>query len=175
MRTTKLTLLALGFLAVLTACDNHNNDNPTGSWETSAPQSVTESVSGAKSAVKTVALDFVAPSTDAAGTLTLTANYDVTVANPVKESADTTYQVIATIKGTWAQDGDEHDDYLLTFDRNSLDVKGVNAPELGPVTDEFLNSLSAFTTIEDVETSKDGTHLKFETKNPEVEYHFVKK
>lgn len=176
MKITKALIVALSLAAALTACDSDKNDNPAGSWTASAPHTVTDAIAGAKSAVKTVSIDFNKPIGEGAGQLTLTADYDVTLAKQAAEApADTTYKVRATIKGTWTQDVDDHDDYLLTFDRNSLSVAGVDAPELGPVTDDFLNSLAPLTTIEDVEVSKDGTHLTFEAKHPDVKYHFVKK
>lgn len=175
MKIPKSILLTFGVAALLTACGNSktDDDNPTGSWTSAAPESVTAGVSGATSASKTLSFDFNAPVNNAEGELTLSSDYDVTA----KAANDSTvnYKVAASIKGTWVQDGDDHDDYLLTFDKNSLTVSGTDAPELGPVTDEFLNSLSTFSTIEDVEVSKDGTHMTFETKNPEVKYHFVKK
>lgn len=169
MRKSTLSISALGLALAFAACGSHHDDNPTGSWKVSAPQSVTEKVADAKSAVKTISLDFNAPAEGADGTFVYSADYDVTGVN------DSTYTVSAKINGTWAQDTDDHDDYLLSFDRNSLNVSGTDAPGLGAVTDEFLNSLSTFTTIEDVEVSDDGTHLTFETKNPKTEYHFVKK
>lgn len=176
MKTTKTLLLTLGLAAAFTACSTHRDDDPTGTWISAAPQSVTENVADANSATKTLTFDFAAPVADAASELTLTADYDVTATIPTDSAASkVTYQVTASIKGTWAQDGDDHDDYLLTFDKNTLSVNGTDAPELGPVTDEFLNSLAKFTTIEDVEVSKDASHMTFETKHPEVKYHFVKK
>lgn len=176
MKTAKAVVLTLGLTAIFAACGHHNDDNPTGNWTAAAPEGVTEAVSGATNAMKTVSIDFIAPVDGGAGELTLTADYDVTVPFVTDSVTNkTAYTATATIKGTWVQDVDDHDDYLLTFDRNSLSVNGTDAPELGPVTDEFLNSLSQYTTIEDVEISKDGTHMTFETKNPEVKYHFVKK
>lgn len=176
MKLTKLFVMALGVAGVMTACSSYNDDDPTGSWTSSAPESVTEAVAGAKTATVVTSIDFNKPVGDADGMLTLVADYDVT-APVVTDSAttDVAYKVVATIKGTWAQDGDDHDDYLLTFDKNTLSVEGTDAPELGPVTDAFLNSLSKFSVIEDVEVSKDKKHLTFETKNPEVKYHYVSK
>lgn len=104
----------------------------------------------------------------------MTADYEVTMpSDSIAEGIS--YKVTASIDGTWTRDTDDDDDYLLAFDKNSLSVAGTDAPELGPVTDAFMNSLQQYTMIEDVEVSKDGTHLTFETKSPEVKYHFVKK
>lgn len=177
MKATKTIFLSLGLAAtvLLAACGTqkaHNDDDPTGNWTASAPVSVTTSALSATSATKTLSIDFSAPTEGTEGNVTLTALYDVVAST---DSVPATYSVTASIKGTWTQDIDDHDDYLLSFDTNTLAVNGENAPELGPVTDDFLNSLAQFTTIEDVEVSKDGTHMTFETKNPEVKYHFVKK
>lgn len=175
MKATKTILFSLGFAALLTACGHdQKNENPVGNWTSAAPVSVTASIANASTAQKSLSFDFTAPAAEANGTFTMTADYDVTPAAAANDSVQT-YQVKATINGTWTQDTDDQDDFLLTFDKNTLSVNGTNAPELGPVTDDFLNSLAQFTTIEDVEVSKDGQHMTFETKNPEVKYHFVKK
>lgn len=175
MKITKALVLGLGLTAALAACGHHNDDDPTGSWKLAAPQSVTASVADATSATKTISIDFNAPVGDADGVMTFSADYDVTAPFETDSTKTVTYQVTASVKGTWAKEANEHDDYLLTFDKNTLSVNGTNAPELGPVTDEFLNSLGQFTTIEDVEVSNDGSHLTFEAGHPEVKYHFVKK
>lgn len=174
MKITKTLLLSMGVAALFAACGhNVNDDDPTGNWTSAAPISVTAGVDGAKSATKALTFDFTKPESGDTGNLTLTADYDVTA--PAANDSTVSYKVTASIKGTWTQDVDDHDDYLLTFDKNSLSVSGTDAPELGPVTDEFLNSLASFTTIEDVEVSKDGTHLTFEAGHPDVKYHLVKK
>lgn len=177
MKTSKALLLTmLGMGAVITACSHHSDDDPTGSWTSAAPINVTETVDGSTAASKVISIDFKAPVADAAGVVTLTADYDVTVPDVTDPATDShSYQVTATITGTWTQDKDDHDDYLLAFDTNTLSVAGTNAPELGPVTDDFLTSLSSFTKIEDVEVSKDGTHMTFETDHPDVKYHFARK
>lgn len=174
MKALNAFMIALGIAATgatMVSC-GHDDDSLVGKWTSSAPEVVTESVTGASSAVRTLTFDFTAPTEGTTGDLTLTANYDVTDA-AATDSVAAKYTVVATIKGKWSQDVDDHDDYLLQFDRNSLSVTGTDAPVLGPVTDSFLNSLSAFTSIEDVEQSKDKQHLTFETKNPEVKYHLV--
>lgn len=176
MKATKTILFSLGVAAtaIFAACGTqaHDDDNPTGSWTASAPESVTASVPGASTASKTLSFDFVAPTEGTDGQVTLVALYDVTAPT---DSVPASYTVTASIKGTWTQDSDDHDDYLLTFDTNTLAVSGADAPELGPVTDDFLNSLAQYTTIEDVEVSKDGTHMTFEVGKPEVKLHFIKK
>lgn len=177
MKATKILFLSMATAALFASCgQQHDDDNPTGAWTASAPESVTQAIADATSATKTVSIDFAAPVGEADGVVTLSADYDITVPYVTDSTTNaTSYKATATISGTWTQDVDDHDDYLLTFDTNSLAVNGVNAPVLGPVTDEFLSSVKAFTTIEDVEVSKDGTHLTFETKHPDVKYHFVKK
>lgn len=174
MKTVKALFLTLGAAAMFTACSGHDDDNPTGSWSAAAPQSVTQTVAGATSATRTLSFEFNAPESDAPGLVTLTADYDVSIPTD-SVSGLSKYSVTATIKGTWTKEADSHDDYLLNFDTNTLEVNGTDAPELGPVTDDFLNSLGTFTTIEDVEVSNDGTHMTFEAGHPDVKYHFVRK
>lgn len=170
MKATKLSLFAaLGLAAMFTACNHHEDENPTGSWISAAPQTVTAQIADASSATKTLALQFDAAQGDQPGVVTLTADYDLTATDSVAAN----YAIKATIKGTWTRNGDEHDEYLLTFDKNTLSVTGTDAPVLGPVTDDFMASLSQFTAIEDVEVSKDGKNMTFETGQPEVKYVFV--
>lgn len=175
MKKTTTLLFTIGLAAAFTACSSRNDENPTGSWTAAAPQSVTEKVADATTAVKTVSIEFAAPTSDAPGEVTLTSDYDVTAVSATDSTQTATYKAVATVKGTWTREGDSHDDYVLAFDLNTLSVTGVDAPILGPVTDEFLSSLANFTTIEDVEVSKDGTHLTFEAGHPDVKYQFVRK
>lgn len=175
MKTINAILLSLGVAASFSAC-GHHGESPVGNWTSATPESVTQSVTGAKQATRTLTLDFSAPANGADGAVTMTADYDVTAAVADSVANNGKYTVKAIVKGTWTQSkDDDDDDYLLTFDKNSISVSGVDAPELGPVTDAFINTLSTFSTVEDVEVSKDKKHMTFETKNPEVKYHFVSK
>lgn len=175
MKTMKFgtALLAFGMLAGLASCDSHKDESPVGKWTSSAPEVVTANVAGASSATQTLSIEFVAPVSDEkSGDVIVSADYDVKGESATDSVG--TYTATATIKGTWSQDLGEHDEYLLTFDKNTLSVSGVDAPGLGAVTDAFLGTISKFTKLDDVEVSKDGSHLKFETKHPEVKYQFVK-
>lgn len=173
MKTLSTAIIAAALVASLASCDSHN-ENPEGSWTSASPESVTEQIAGAKSATQSLSLNFAPGEGETPGVVTLTADYDITL-QPNDSVAAPAYKTTATITGTWTRKGDDRDEYLLTFDPNSLSVSGIDAPELGPVTDAFLNTAARFTQIEDVEASKDGQHLTFETKNPDVEHHFVKK
>lgn len=174
MKTPKLLLLSLGIAALFASCGAKDDENPTGSWKSASPISVTENIIGASTATKTMTMDFSEPVGEAPGEVVLTATYDVKLTpESDKPEAITSYQATATIKGTWMQSVDDKDDYILSFDRNTLDVKGIDAPELGPVTDAFINYIASLTTIEDVKVSKDKTNLSFETENPDVKYVLV--
>lgn len=177
MKTIKALLLTVSMTSLLVSCGNNVNENPTGSWTSATPESITTSIAGATSASKIVDITFNAPSdNNTSGEVVLSAQYDVTAPIATDSvSVESTYKVNASIKGTWTKEAGEDDEYLLTFDSNTLAVNGVDAPELGPVTDDFLSSLSKYTKIDDVEVSKDGTHMSFETKNPKTTYQFVKK
>lgn len=172
MKKMSLLLMAVAFIPALSSCGHKDEVSVVGDWTSAAPVTVTKAVDGATSATKVISIDFNAPIENAANKLTYTAKYDVTA---TVDDATQSYQVVATIDGTWTRDAKDDDEFLLTFDRNSLSVSGTDAPELGPVTDEFLSSIATFTKIEDVKVSKDGTHLTFETDHPDTEYHFVKK
>lgn len=169
MKKTSTLIISLGLVAAFTACSD-KNENPTGSWTSAAPTTVTINDVPATTATKTISFDFVAPVDKAAGQFSYTADYDV------KATAEQpAYKATASIKGTWTPKDREDDEYLLTFDKNSLSVSGVDAPGLGAVTDQFMSDLTKFVKIEDVKVSKDGTHMQFETSHPDTDYHFVKK
>lgn len=171
MKTLSSLLLTLGIATSMVSCSS-DKASLVGNWTSSAPEVVTESIYDASSALRTTTIDFQAPEGNAAGIVTLTSVYDVTKA--VADSTGSSYQVTATIQGTYSLEANEDDDYLISFDKNSLAVNGVDAPELGVVTDNFLSSLQAYTKIEDVKVSKDGKNLTFEAGKPEVNYYFVK-
>lgn len=176
MKTAKLLVLALSAVGILSACNSKTEDDPTGTWKSSTPISVTADVAGASSASKTLTFDFKALNTDGVGEVVLTTDYDVTA--PVVTDGVTTevkYQVNATASGTWKREKKDSDDLILTFDSNTISVKGTDAPELGPVTDEFLSSLTKFASIDDVEVSADKATMTFETDHPDMKYQFVKK
>lgn len=176
MKTSKILFYSIGLAAIVTACSNNKEENPEGTWLASAPQTVTQSIEGATSATKVTTIEFQTPAEKQPGVVVYTADYDVTVPYVTDSiSGSTSYKVTASINGTYVKDNKDDDEYLLTFDKNTLNVAGTNAPELGPVTDEFLNSIAPLTAIEDVKVNKDRTHLTFETKNPEVKYVYVAK
>lgn len=166
--------MALGLAMAATSCDSDKkSENPVGSWTAGAPESVTASVDGATSATRTISFDFAED-----GTVTYTADYDVTAPTYTEDGTEATpvsYKVTASVKGTYKLEPREDDDYIVAFDTNTLSVNGTDAPELGPVTDSFISSMAQFTSIEDVKVSKDGTAMTFEAGHPDVKYSFVKK
>lgn len=145
-----------------------------GEWQTAVPKSVKEKVADATYATQSLTIKFGQGEDVTTGPVELTSEYDMTApADSAGNAAN--YKVTAKISGTWTRDVDDQDDYLLAFDKNSLKVEGKDAPELGPVTDLFLNSLARFSTIDDVEVSKDGKSMSFEIENPDATIQFVKK
>lgn len=174
MKTSSTLIMAFGLAAALASCGSDKNESPVGSWVAGAPETVTASVDGATSATKVISFDFTED-----GTVTYTADYDVTAPSYAEDGSESTpvsYKVTASVKGTYKLEPKEDDDYIVAFDMNSLSVQGTDAPELGPVTGEFMTSTAQFTSIEDVKVSKDGTAMTFEAgHHPEVKYSFVKK
>lgn len=174
LKALKSSILALGVAAIFASCGAQKNENPTGSWTSAAPESVTENIPGASSAMKTMTFDFKAPEGNEGGKITVTADYDVTLATPTEQGVSS-YKANAKIDGTWTKDDHDDDEYNLALDKNSLVVWAADAPELGPVTDNFLKTVSQLTKIEDVKVSKDGSSISFESDHPEIKYQLVKK
>lgn len=176
MKTSQILFYSLAIATAFTACTQSKEENPTGKWVASAPQTVTSDIYGSTSANKVTTIEFQTPVDKQPGVVIYTADYDVTVPYITDSVANTkSYLVTATIKGSYVQDKHDDDEYLLSFDKNTLTVSGTNAPELGPVTNEFLNSITPLTAIEDVKVNKERTHLTFETKSPEIKFVYVAK
>lgn len=165
--------LVCGAAVAFSSCSDKSENSIVGCWKGGAPWSVTANVDGAKQANVTVGFDFKSGEKPDAGTFTMTCDYNVT---PVAEGNDSVapYTAKATVKGTWTCSADDKDEYNLAFDQNSLNVEGVNAPYLAPVTDATLNSLARFQKLDDVEVSADGKSLSFEIQNPEEKVSFTK-
>lgn len=163
--------LILGGFA-MTSCSESNTDF-LGSWTSATPETVVPAIDGAVAATEVTTFDFSAGTDKASGPVKLTKDYTVTLpadslGNPVS------YTVKASIEGTWTREEKSDDDFILAFDQNSLDVAGVDAPELGPVTANFLGTIGDFTKIEDVKVLKDTNIMKFETDHPDRHFTFIK-
>lgn len=172
MKAIKTFLISLGVITLLSACSKNDQQQLAGKWVESAPQKVTDTIADAATTYKTLALEFKDADKDS-GTVTLSADYDVTAPAEKSDSTAGKYTVKASINATWTRDKDDSDEYILAFDKNSLSVAGTNAPALGAITDNFLASLQSFTKIEDVKPS--ATTLTFETDHPEKTYTFTRK
>ncbi len=163
--------LILGGFA-MTSCSESNADF-LGSWTSANPAAVVPAIDGSVSATEVTTFDFSAGTDKASGPVKLTKDYTVTLPADSLGNAQT-YTVKASIEGTWTRADKDDDDYIISFDTNSLDVAGVDAPELGPVTANFLGTIGDFTKIEDVKVNKENTILKFETDHPDRDYTFTK-
>lgn len=167
-------MAAMALAAVLLPSCSKDNSSLMGEWQSAAPVSVKEAVADATSASQTLTINFQAGKAVQEGSLEFTSEYDMT-APADSTGAVKSYKVIAKVSGTWALESGEDDDYILTFDRNSLSVTGQDAPELGPTTDLFLSQLARYSKIEDVKVAKDGKTMSFELDHPDVTLQFVKK
>lgn len=151
--------MALLAAASFASCSDSNNI--TGTWETNTPSPVVPAIEGTVSAIQTTTFEFGKGDSKNTGPLKLTTVYEMSLpSDSVSEGGVST--VNATIEGTWTRDENDDDDYILAFDKNSLSVNAISAPELGPVTQTFLAGLSRFSKIEDVEISKSAGVLTFE-------------
>lgn len=162
MKAIKRILLGSAMLlsvAIFASCSHDNN--MIGKWETSAPSTVFPAIQGTVSSSETTTIDFKEGSDSKSGPVKLTSVYTLILpADSTGVSAQST--VNATIDGTWTRDDNDDEDYYISFDKNSLSVDAVGAPELGPVTAAFLSSITKFSKIEDVEVNKEKTILTFE-------------
>lgn len=167
-------IAAFAAAALAFASCSSDNSSLTGEWKSAAPVNVTETVADASTVSQVISVDFKAGDEKTTGPLEWTSEYSMTA--PADSAGNVaSYKVIAKISGTWTRDAKDDDEYTLSFDQNTLNVSGVDAPELGPGTDLFLGSLGKFSKIEDVKVSKDGKTMSFETDKPDVTYNFVRK
>ena len=154
-----LSAAAVAGLAIFASCADENRI--IGAWETTAPQPVVPTISGTISSTQTTTIEFAKGTDSKSGPMKLTTIYEMTLPGDSTATAPLS-TVNATISGTWTREDGDDDDYILAFDKNSLSVNAVSAPELGPVTEEFLSSISRFSTLEDVEVNKEKTIMTFE-------------
>lgn len=145
--------------AAFSSCSG--GDEMIGTWESSTPSQVFPTISGTVSATASTTIEFIKGDTHKSGPVKLTTIYEMTLP-PDSTGVSALSTVNASIQGTWTRDDRDEDDFILTFDKNTLSVNAISAPELGPVTDTFMSSLSRYTQIDDVEVNKDKTILKFE-------------
>ncbi len=160
----KMTRIFLGSVAVmgiaaLASCSKDNSF--IGTWETSTPVAVVPKLSGTVSTIQVTTFDFIEGDNSKSGPVKLTARYELTLP-PDSTGLTHNSTISATIDGTWTRDDKDDDEFYLVFDRNSLSVNAISAPELGPVTEVFLTSLAKFGQIEDVKVNKEKTILTFE-------------
>lgn len=132
-----------------------------GTWKSSVPARVFPTIPGTVSSTSTTTIEFMKGDNSKSGPVKLTTVYEMTLP-PDSTGVSALSTVNATVSGKWTINEKDDDDYYLTFDKNSLSVNAISAPELGPVTETFLSSLVRYTSIDDVEVNKEKTILKFE-------------
>lgn len=159
--------------AALSSCSEENNAM-IGTWTSSAPEVVVPAIEGTTSATTVTTFEFSEGTEKSNGPVKMTTDYTVTAPDSVGNAIN--YTVKASVEGKWTREEKGDDDYFLSFDQNTLDVAGVDAPDgLGAVTANFLGSLAQYSKIEDVEVTKDGSTLSFELDNPDRKVSFTKK
>ncbi len=174
----KINLMAVGAAvlfggAVLSSCTEDNN-KMIGTWSSSAPETVVPAIEGATSATAITTFDFSEGTDKGSGPVKLTKDYTVTAPDSVGNAIN--YTVKASVEGKWTREEQGDDDYYLSFDQNTLDVAGVDAPDgLGAVTANFIGSLAQYSKIEDVDVTKDGSVLSFELESNDMKLSFTKK
>ena len=170
MKMKKIKSLTLGAAlimgaAAISSCSS-DDSRFIGTWTSAAPEAVGSAIDGSTSASAVVTFEFSAGSDKTSGPVKLTKDYTVTLpADSLGNVQD--YTVNASVSGTWTRNEKDDDDYTLAFDQNSLSVAAVDGPDgLGSVTQVFLNSLSQYSTIDDVKVSDNGSVLTFELNDP---------
>ena len=159
--------------AALSSCSEENNAM-IGTWTSSTPENVVPAIEGSQAATAVTTFEFSEGAEKSNGPVKMTTDYTVTVKDSVGNPVN--YTVKASVEGKWTREEKGDDDYFISFDQNTLDVAGVDAPDgLGAVTANFLGSLAQYSKIEDVEVTKDGSVLSFELDNPDRKVSFTKK
>ncbi len=160
--------------ATLSSCPEVNNAM-IGTWRSSTPEVVVPAIEGSPSATAITTFEFSEGTEKSNGPVKMTKDYPITAPDSVGNAVN--YTVKASVEGKWTREEKGDDDYFLSFDQNSLDVDGTDAPDgLGAVTANFLGSLAQYQKIEDVDVTKDGSVLSFELDNqkPDVKLTFTK-
>ncbi|MDE5793510.1 MAG: hypothetical protein K2I08_02195 [Muribaculaceae bacterium] len=159
--------------ASLSSCSEDKNEM-IGTWTSSTPEVVVPAIEGSTSATAITTFEFSEGTEKSNGPVKLTKDYTVTAPDSVGNAIN--YTVKASVEGKWTREEKGDDDYYLSFDQNTLDVAGVDAPDgLGAVTANFLGSLAQYSKIEDVDVTKDGSVLSFELESTDAKVSFTKK
>ncbi|MDE6649228.1 MAG: hypothetical protein K2K45_04795 [Muribaculaceae bacterium] len=159
--------------AALSSCSEEKNAM-IGTWTSSTPENVVPAIEGSQAATAVTTFEFSEGAEKSNGPVKMTTDYTVTASDSVGNPV--TYTVKASVEGKWTREEKGDDDYFISFDQNTLDVAGVDAPDgLGAVTANFLGSLAQYSKIEDVDVTKDGSVLSFELDNPDRKVSFTKK
>lgn len=157
----KFLIGAAVMVGVSTFISCSGDDKFIGKWESSSPTMVFPTLPSTVSSTATTTIEFSKGTERKTGPVKLTTIYEMTLP-PDSAGVSSVSTVNATIDGTWTRNDKDDDDYYLTFDKNSLSVNAVSAPELGPVTAVFLSNLARYSQIDDVEVNKANTILTFE-------------
>lgn len=159
--------------AALSSCSEDKNEM-IGTWTSSTPEVVVPAIEGTNSATVITTFEFSEGTEKGNGPVKMTKDYTVTAPDSVGNAIN--YTVKASVEGKWTREEKGDDDYYLSFDQNTLDVAGVDAPDgLGAVTANFLGSLAQYSKIEDVDVTKDGSVLSFELESTDAKVSFTKK
>lgn len=174
-----------------------------GTWESITPENELTSFPGATTATSRTSLTFGEATDDGAGDVELTNDYTIVRTAPTADGSRTlTLNIDAKglVKGKWTPDVDDEDDLLLNFDHSTLEItidgdKVTLASDTTGLAPERVDSLrtavtdmvrqqlrtamtasaNLYSVISDVEVSKDGKTLGFETDHNDAKVRMQKK
>lgn len=201
MKTKYTTLLASGAIAAMMAMTACSGKEPEfiGNWQSAQPLDVTTYFPGANSAVKDMDIDFVTNQEYTGGPITVSNHYRITYPLTVDSLPNGKYTASFTVnakcEGTWTFDVDDSDDLLIRYNYDglsvTLDPESIQVAPSDPIAlrqarshseawkmdvrEAFRRDLLHFSSIDDVDVSKDRNSMKLEVQDPKEDLRFTRK
>lgn len=201
MKTIYKSLLASGTVAAMLVMAACSAKEPAfiGIWESVKPVDVTCYFHDATSALTTISIQFATNQEYTGGPVTVSNRYQVTCPLATDSLPTGKYKasfiVKASCRGSWTYDVDESDEILLQFNYDAfsvnIDPASIHVTPSDSIAmrqaqakrevwtmdaqEAFRRELLHFSTIEDVDVSKDQKMLKIEVQDPKEEIRFIRK
>lgn len=199
----KISFIGCASVLLLACVSCNKSDEFVGTWQMVNPSDITAQIPAAANATSLQTITFE-PSENGSGEVFFSSLIDVTQAVDATPELVSPYEVsvaaTATIKGTWTYYGNDRDDLLISFDRNTLNVNvdpsGVTfrqntlTNQQLPVTDSITTAtanlwkqqitsalqkeFTRYQKIDDIKVKNNNglKTLKFEIENPEQDLYF---
>lgn len=194
-KLTSIIPAATAICAALAAASCSNDAPFIGSWTTEAPLNITSQIPGATKATSVLTIQFAENQQKGTGETGL--DFAISIEEPIKakdgKEGTITIPAQAIAKGEWTYDVDDVNDLLMHFDYSTItvdispaDIKisGVHPALVDSLKTGYIESarlkarayvtsdLARFTTLHNVNVSRNGNTMTFDVNNPSQQLSF---